>query len=67
MAKIHYRPYIPNQTVLFPQRIDENIAQDSPVRIISSLVDSLDLRSFHKLYRQEGRSPYHPNMGIKTK
>ena len=26
MAKLHFRPYIPNQTVLFPQRIDENIA-----------------------------------------
>ena len=66
MAKIHYRPYIPNQTVLFPQRIDENIAQAAPVRIISSLVDSLDLRSFHKLYRQEGRSPYHPKMMLKV-
>ncbi|MCE8943164.1 hypothetical protein K0G28_23430, partial [Bacteroides faecis] len=26
MAKLHFHPYIPNQTVLFPQRIDENIA-----------------------------------------
>ena len=23
MAKLHFRPYIPNQTVLFSQRIDE--------------------------------------------
>ena len=27
MAKIHFRPYNPNQTVLFPQRIDEDIAE----------------------------------------
>ena len=33
MAKIHYRPYIPNQTVLFPQRIDEDIAENDPVRM----------------------------------
>ena len=26
MTKIHFRPYIPNQTVLFPQRINEDIA-----------------------------------------
>ena len=26
MAKIHFRPYTPNQTILFPQRIDEDIA-----------------------------------------
>ena len=30
MAKLHFRPYIPNQTVLFPQRIDENIAVHLP-------------------------------------
>ena len=27
MTKIHFRPYNPNQTVLFPQRIDEDIAK----------------------------------------
>ena len=26
MTKIHFRPYNPNQTVLFPPRIDEDIA-----------------------------------------
>ena len=31
MTKIHFRPYIPNQTVLFPQRIDEDIAENDPV------------------------------------
>ena len=30
MAKIHFRPYNPNQTVLFPQRIDEDIADNDP-------------------------------------
>ena len=43
MAKIHFRPYTPNQTVLFPQRIDEDIAPDAPVRIVNAIVDSLDL------------------------
>ncbi len=32
MTKIHFRPYNPNQTVLFPQRIDEDIAENDPVR-----------------------------------
>ncbi len=32
MAKLHYIPYIQNQTVLFPQRIDEDIAENDPVR-----------------------------------
>ncbi|EXY87096.1 hypothetical protein [Bacteroides fragilis] len=37
MAKLNFRPYIPNQTVLFPQRIDENIAADDPVRIVNAV------------------------------
>lgn len=59
MIKIHFRSYNPNQIVLFPQRMDENISSDDLVRILSAMVDSLDLSSFHKLYKESGRSPYH--------
>ena len=65
MAKIHFHPYIPNQLVLFPQRIDEDIAGNDPVRIINAIVDSLNLESFKKLYKERGRSPYHPRMMLK--
>ena len=41
MTKIHFRPYIPNQTVLFPQRIDEDIAENDPVRMVDALVSGL--------------------------
>ena len=66
MAKIHFRSYNPNQIVLFPQRIDENIPSDDPVRILNAMVDNLDLSSFHKLYKEFGRSPYHPRMMLKA-
>ena len=66
MAKIHFRSYNPNQIVLFPQRIDENIPSDDPVRILNAMVDNLDLSSFHKLYKELGRSPYHPRMMLKA-
>ena len=46
MAKIHFRPYHPNQTVLFPQRIDEDIADNDPVRMVDALVEGLNLESF---------------------
>ena len=62
MAKIHFRPYNSNQTVLFPQRIDEDIAENDPVRMVNALVESLNLESFRKLYKECGRSPYHPRM-----
>ena len=66
MAKLHFRPYIPNQMVLFPQRIDENISESDPVRLVSALVDHLNLDSFNKLYKETGRCPYHPKMMLKV-
>jgi len=57
MEKLHFRPFIPNQTLLFPSRIDENIAANDPVRIVSALVDSLDLNGIKALYKEYGRSP----------
>lgn len=66
MPKLHFRPYISNQMVLFPQRIDENIADDDPVRIVNAVVDSLNLQEFKKLYRERGRSAYHPKMMLKV-
>ena len=66
MAKIHFRPYIPNQTVLFPSRIDENIKDNDPVRILSAVVDRLNLDNFKQLYKETGRSPYHPKMMLKV-
>ena len=66
MAKIHFHPYTPNQLVLFPQRIDEDIAENDPVRIVNAIVDGLDLESFKRLYKERGRSPYHPRMMLKV-
>ena len=66
MSKIHFHPYTPNQLVLFPQRIDEDIAENDPVRLVSAIVDSLNLEAFRKLYKERGRSPYHPRMMLKV-
>ena len=66
MAKIHFRPYTTWQILLFPQRIDENIAEDDPVRLVNSLIDMFDLTSFRKLYKEHGRSPFHPRMMLKA-
>ena len=59
---LHFRSYDPDQTLLFPQRIDRDIPKDDPVRILKSVIESLDLSGFKKLYYERGRSPYHPKM-----
>lgn len=66
MAKLHFCSYFPKQLILFPQRIDENISENDPVRILDAIVDSLNLDSFRKLYNERGRSPFHPSMMLKV-
>ena len=66
MAKVHFRSYIHNKMILFPQRIDKNIAEDDPVRLLNALVDNLMLDNVYKLYKPSGRKPYHPQMMLKV-
>ena len=65
-TKIHFRNYNPKQTVLFPQRIDKDIAENDPVRVVDTVIDNLKLENFRKLYKERGRSPYHPRMMLKA-
>ena len=66
MAKVHFRDYNPKQIIFFPQRLDKDIAENDPVRIIDTIVDQLKLGNFRKLYRERERSPYHPKMMLKA-
>lgn len=66
MTKLHFRPYTSKQTVLFPQRIDEDIAEDDPVRIIDAVLDGIDMKRIFELYKPDGRRPYHPRMMLKA-
>ena len=43
MAKVHFRDYNPKQIILFPQRLDKDIAENDPVRIVDTIVDQLTL------------------------
>ena len=62
MTKLHFREYNPKQI----WRLDENIAENDPERVVDAIIDSLCLEDFKKLYRQRGRSPYHPKMMLKV-
>ena len=66
MQKYHFRPYSPNQMVLFPERIDKDISPEDPVRLVSAVIDNLDISGIRSLYKACGRSPYHPKMLLKV-
>ena len=65
-TKLHFRPYNPKQNLLFPQRLDEDIAENDPVRVVDAVIDGLRLDNFKKLYKEQGRCPYHPKMMLKV-
>lgn len=65
-TKLHFREYTPKQMVLFPQRLDKDIAENDPVRVVDAVIDNLRLDNFKKLYKVSGRSPYHPKMMLKA-
>jgi len=52
-----------SQATLFPERLDDYIAEDNPVRVIDVFVDELDLGElgFQGMEPEEtGRPAYHP-------
>lgn len=52
--------------ILFPPRLDKDIAENDPVRVVDAVIDNLKLNNFRKLYKERGRSPYHPKMMLKA-
>ena len=52
-----------DQVVMFPESLDEYIADDNPVRFLNAFVDSLDLQALgfeRAIPMERGRPPYHP-------
>ena len=56
------------QSTLFPERLEDWIGEDNPVRVIDVFVDELDLGGlgFERFVPQEtGRPGYHPSVLLK--
>lgn len=64
----HIRGQSRDQATLFPERLDDLIPADHPVRVVDAFVDSLDLAAleFAKVEAAAtGRPPYHPGDLVK--
>jgi len=56
------------QSTLFPERIEDYITEDNPVKVIDAFVDALDLAElgFSSAHpRATGRPAYHPALMLK--
>ncbi len=56
-----------HQATLFPERLDDYIAEDSPVRVIDIFIDELDISGlgFKTVAEVTGRPGYHPTTLLK--
>lgn len=66
MTKPVFKPNFQGQISLFPARLDQNIAEGSPVRLINEIVDKLDITDIEQTYAGGGTSSYHPRMMLKV-
>lgn len=65
-TKIVFKDYHPKENLLFPPNLSELIEEKHPVRIVSGIIDGLDIKSLMKTYKPGGTSCYHPKMLLKV-
>ena len=65
-SKVVFKDYKPKENLLFPPNLSELIDQKHLVRIVSSIIDGLDIKTLIKNYKPGGTSCYHPKMLLKV-
>ena len=66
MAKPIFKAYQQNQIYLFPPNLENMIAANHPVRVVSEVIDQIDIDIIIKKYKGGGTSSYHPRMLLKV-
>jgi transposase len=61
-----FLPYHQNLNFLFPRALSEFVPVDHQSRIISDIIDQMDLSSFYARYSGMGPAAYHPKMMLKV-
>ncbi len=62
---ITFKPYDPNQLSFLPPSLDELIPENHVVRVVSSVIDQLQIDTILKKYKNLGASAFHPKMMLK--
>ena len=65
-AKIIYKSYNQNDSLLFPPSLGELIPENHPVRTVSAIIDRLDISGIESTYKGGSTSSYHPRMLLKV-
>lgn len=65
-SKPVFKQYNPNQVLLLPPELGSMIAEHHPVRVVSRVIDQIDISPLLKKYKGGGSSSYHPKMMLKV-
>ena len=66
MAKLQFKFYNQAQGELFPSFLGEKIPETHHVRLLSGIVDALDITDLLETYKSFGCPAYHPRMLLKV-
>lgn len=61
-----FKDYDQNQSYLLPPSLDEFVGPEHPARVISDVVDSIDISPITNKYNGGGSTAYHPRMMLKV-
>ena len=61
-----FLPYQQNQNFLFPRALSDFIPADHEARVVSDLLDQMNLSAFYGRYSGMGPPAYHPRMMLKV-
>ncbi len=65
-SKVVFKPYSQNQEFLLPKNLEEEITHGHVCRLISSIIDGMDLTNIYERYKGGGTSAYNPSMLLKV-
>jgi transposase len=63
---VHFKNYSQGQLMMLPPSLEELIDKDHPVRVVSRVIDGIDLDPLLAKYKGGGTSSFHPRMMLKV-
>lgn len=66
MAKVIFKSYKENDSLLLPPSLGDLVPQTHPARVVSRVIDHLDISSIESKYKGGGTTSYNPRMLIKV-
>ena len=66
MAKVTFKSYNSNDNLLFPPCLGDYLPKSHNARVVSAIIDRLDITEIESGYKGGGASSYHPRMFLKV-